>query len=360
MNIGKHLLKTSLTFVALTAGGNTSSIIPTENVVDYESLIKDDVTVIDKYIFKGNTVYFKNPCYKSTKKIEKKLGLKTVEVVEMTNGSVLNFAAKGGVGNIIRVFSRLAEAPNPHGISHSGFVVNLDPREMYQTILDIMPGGKLHTETSLSAKAGQAILNELKESHDSVISAVKFPEVKASFAIESYGSANEVLHGIAPYVHIRDLSNRISDYSGNIFVRPLHSNVPSEVTMDFMKEYIGRPYENISTLSELLGSVTHTNTEERVENVFCSELVSLFYKKAKIFDDDIISNNVIPAFLSSGAGDNDLLLTEAANDIPLKLSFAMFDPMGKTRDGNSLCITRCIHTFLMKTLLCCCGHDDGQ
>ena len=360
MNINKHLLKTSMTLMALTYGGNMMSVAAMESDVGNENLIKDEITTIDKYVFKGDTVYFKNPCYRAKKKIEKKLGSETAETVEITNGSALNFAAKDGAGNIIRVFSRLAEAPNPNGISHSGFVVNLDPREMYHTVLDIMPGGKEHTESSLSAKAGRAILRELEQSHKSVISAVKFPEVKASFAIESYGSAGEVLRGIAPHVHIRDLSNRISEYKGNVFVRPLYTSISPEVTMDFMTEYVGRPYENIKTLSELLGSVKHANTEERVENVFCSELVSLFYKKSGVFSNDITSSNVIPAFLSSGAGDDDLLLTEASDDVPLKLSFAMFDPMNKTKDGNPSCLTHCIYHTIMNTLLCCCKHDEGQ
>ena len=281
-------------------------------------------------------------------------------MIEITNGSCLNFAAKGSTGNVIRVFSRL-KAPNPNGISHSGFVVNLDPRDIYHTVLEVMPGGKSHTELSLSTKAGRAILREIEESHKAVISATKYPPVKASFAIESYGSADEVLHGIAPHVRISDLRQRILKYNGNIFVRPLYDNVSQEVTLDFMKEYLGRPYESIGTMTELLGSVTDANNKERVENVFCSELVSLFYKKGGVFDDELISNNVIPSILSSGAGENDLLEGKAGNDIPIKLIFAMFDPLERTKDGDPSISNNCFYKMILNTLLCCCrSQDDGQ
>ena len=364
MNIGKHLLKTSMAIVALISMGNAASSIITEppidkDTMDNDNLIESGITKVDKYIFKGDTVCFYNPCYKQKKKIEKKLGLETAEMIEITNGSCLNFAAKGSAGNVIRVFSRL-KAPNSNGISHSGFVVNLDPREIYHTVLDVMPGGKSHTELSLSTKAGRAILREIEETHKAVISATKYPPVKASFAIESYGSAREILNGIAPHVRISDLRQRLLKYKGNIFVRPLYNEVSQEVTLDFMKEYLGRPYESISTMSELLGSVTDSNNNERVENVFCSELVSLFYKKGGVFEDDIVSNNVIPAILSSGADEEDLLKGKAENDIPLKLTFEMFDPIERTKDGDPSSSNSCFYKMILNTLLCCCSQDDGQ
>ena len=344
MNIKKHLLNTSATFMLLasTCGAVTSEVLD------------EEPTTIDGYVFKGDTVYFKNPCYKANSLIEDKIGLKTVETVEITNGSALNFATHGSSGNVIRAFSKVKKAPNPLGLSHSGFVVNLDPRELYGTILDIMPGGSSHTTASLSEKAGRAVLRELEGTHRGVICAVHHPSVKASFAIESFGSVGEIMHGIAPHVHIRDLGKRLLDFNGNVFVRPMYENVSSEVTMDFMKEYLGRPYESIATLKEIVGSVADLNKEERVDNVFCSELVSLVYKKCGVFDDSIISNNVIPGLLGSGAGSSDLLKDKASEDVPLKVSFEMYHPEdGQTAPRRSS-LREWINDLLVKFTLGCC------
>ena len=326
MNIKKHLLRTSTTLSLLVTSGFAMSM-------------EDDCkpTRIDNYIFKGDTVYFENPCYKKNSKLEEKLGLETKKIVEITNGSALNFSAKGTAGNVIRVFSTLSEAYNPFGLSHSGFVVNLDPRAIYNTVIDIMPGGIEHTKLSLTEKAGKAILREIERVHKPIISATHFPDVKASFAIESFGTPSEVLHGIAPHVHIGDLSSKILEYSGNIFIRPLFSSVPSDVTMSFLKEFVGRPYESLRHLDEFIGSVASLNKEEKVDNVFCSELVALFYKKCGIFDKSIISNNVIPGMLGSRAGRKDLLRGKAMDDIPLKIQFLMnLDKDGRHEENHTL------------------------
>ncbi|MBQ2177227.1 MAG: hypothetical protein II453_19950 [Alphaproteobacteria bacterium] len=344
MNIRKHLLNTSATFMLLASTGGAV----TSEVLDEEP------TTIDEYVFKENTVFFKNPCYKASSSIEDKIGLKTVETVEITNGSPLNFATNGPSGNVIRAFSKVKKAANPLGLSHSGFVVNLDPRELYGTILDVMPGGSSHTIASLSEKAGRAVLRELEDTHRGIISAVHYPNVKASFAIESFGSVGEIMRGIAPHVHIRDLSKRLQDFSGNVFVRPMYESVSSEITMDFMKEYLGRPYESIANLKEIVGSVADLNKEERVDNVFCSELVSLFYKKCGVFDDSIISNNVIPGLLGSGAGNNDLLKGKASADIPLKVSFAMYHPEDGQVAPVRSSFREWINDMLVKLTLSCC------
>ena len=308
MKITKYLLRTSMVFAFLATSGHTA-----------------DETTVGKYTFKGDTVVFKNPCYRMLPSVEEKMGFQTVDTVEITNGSSLNFAAKGVIGDVVRVAETLNDVPNPFGLSHSGFVVNLDPRVIYTKVVDIMPGGKSHSSRSLSERAGKAILRELEDSHRESISATTFPEVRASFAIESWGSVGELLHGITPHVRIRGLESCITEYDGNMFVRPLNENVPSNLTLDFMTEYVGRPYESFSTFRELLKSVTSCTEEERVENVFCSELVSLFYKRAGIFDKGILSNNVIPEMLGSGAGERDLLRGKALDDIPLKLSFSLYN-----------------------------------
>lgn len=351
MNIKKHLLNTSATFMVL---ASTSGAMDCD-VIDQ---INSEATVVDDYVFKGNTVYFKNPCYKADPSIEEKIGLNTVEMIEITNGSPLNFATNGPSGNIIRAFSKANKAPNPLGLSHSGFVVNLDPRALYNTVIDVMPGGKLHTNLSLSEKAGKAIIRELNDTHRDIISAVHYPSVRASFAIESFGTVGEVMHGIAPHVHIRDLSKRLLDFTGNVFVRPMYKSISSEVTMNFMREYLGRPYESIKNLKELIGSVANWNKVEHVDNVFCSELVSLFYKECEIFDSSIMSNNVIPELLGSGAGDYDLLKDYAYDDVPLKLSFGLYNP-----DDEQISPRRSfkqwLGNLLVKLTFGCCYRDDN-
>ncbi len=350
MNIRKHLLNISATFIVLASTGRAA----TNDMLDEEPI------TVDEYVFKGDTVYFKNPCYQANPEVEDRIGLQTVETVEITNGSALNFATNGSSGNVIRAFSKVKKAPNPLGLSHSGFVVNLDPRELYGTILDVMPGGSSHTTASLSEKAGRAVIRELEDTHRSVICAVHYPNVKASFAIESFGSVGEIMHGIAPHVHIRDLGKRLLEFGGNVFVRPMYESVSSEVTMEFMKEYLGRPYESIANLRELIGSVADLNKEERVDNVFCSELVSLFYKECDVFDDDIISNNVIPGLLGSGAGNRDLLKDKASEDVPLKISFEMYCPDdGQTAPRRSS-FREWLNDLFVKLTLGCCTICDGE
>ena len=344
MNIRKHLFNTSATLMLLASTGGAVT----------GEAIDEEPTTIDRYVFKGDTVYFKNPCYNANPEVEDAIGLKTVEMVEITNGSPLNFATNGSSGNVIRAFSKVKKAPNPLGLSHSGFVVNLDPRELYGTILDVMPGGSSHTVSSLTEKAGRAVLRELEDTHRDIISAVHYPFVKASFAIESFGSVGEIMHGIAPHVHIRDLNQRLLDFNGNVFVRPMYKNVSSDVTMDFMREYLGRPYESIKNLKELIGSVADLNKEERVDNVFCSELVSLFYKECGI------SNNVIPGLLGSGAGNKDLLKDFASEDVPLKVSFEMYQPEDNKTASRRSSLREWFNNLLVKITLGCCRLCEGE
>ena len=360
MNIRKHLFNTSATFMLLASTGGAVTSEALDERLTTNEVLDEGPTTIDGYVFKGDTVYFKNPCYNANPEVEDAIGLKTVEMVEITNGSPLNFATNGASGNVIRAFEKVKKAPNPLGLSHSGFVVNLDPRELYGTILDVMPGGSSHTVSSLTEKAGRAVLRELEDTHRDIISAVHYPFVKASFAIESFGSVGEIMHGIAPHVHIRDLNQRLLDFNGNVFVRPMYKNVALDVTMDFMREYLGRPYESIKNLKELIGSVADLNKEERVDNVFCSELVSLFYKKCGVFDSGIISNNVIPGLLGSGAGSKDLLKDFASDDVPLKVSFEMYQPEDNKTASRRSSLREWFNNLLVKITLGCCSRCEGE
>lgn len=313
------------------------------------SEIEDFETInVGKYSFSGDSVYFSNPCYGNFPEIETETELMAVENIYITNGSMLNFSSKGIIGKTIRTASAFNDIPNPLGLTHSGIVVNENPKRVFETVLNLMPGGALYESSvsPLSEKAGKAIIRELLECHREVISAVSYPEVKASFSLESDGSAGEVLKGISPHVHIHDLGARIKDYEGNIFIRPLNERIESSRTIGFLNEYIGRPYESVSNLKELLGSVKNLNTKERVENIFCSELAAIFYKKMDILKDDIISNNVIPESFGSGAGSYDLLAGFAGDDVPLKVAFEMNDSENTTKT----CCGGCL-----KGIFSCCG-----
>jgi hypothetical protein len=129
------------------------------------------------------------------------------------------------------------------------------------------------------------------------------------------------LRGILPHVHIHDLEHRAKEYHGNMFIRSFWTDIPLTITRGFFEQYIGRPYENLATFMELLKAVKCANTEERTDNIFCSELAALFYKHAGIISPDIQTNNVIPEAFSVGAEEHDLLKGKALMDFPLKVKY---------------------------------------
>lgn len=164
--------------------------------------------------------------------------------------------------------------------------------------------------------------------------------------MEATGSVSEVLSGVFPYVHIHAFSKSILEYKGNVYLRQLKTYVPTDQTRGCVKKYIGCPYESLNTLTELFYAVNQANKEEKVKNVFCSELATLFYKEIEVIEHDaILSNNVIPEMLSSGAGENDLLKDKALSDIPLKMSFSV--------DENDNKIDTCWKWFMKKVFKCC-------
>lgn len=89
--------------------------------------------------------------------------------------------------------------------------------------------------------------------------------------------------------------------------------------LSFLDKYLGRPYEKLSTLGELLRIVSSRNEEERTENVFCSELVACFYKHVGLLPKNLNASNIIPEQLSYYAGSNDILRSFAQKDQALKV-----------------------------------------
>lgn len=117
------------------------------STIDYNALFSSWDNIAD----------FNNHCYESGK---------TEQRVLIPNGSMVNFAAAGIIGSTIRAASAFNEIPNPLGIAHSGVIVNDDPRDVFNLIVDLLPGGKDYSEANeLSETEGKALINELKISY---------------------------------------------------------------------------------------------------------------------------------------------------------------------------------------------------
>ncbi|MDR3031447.1 MAG: hypothetical protein LBU35_03630 [Holosporales bacterium] len=273
------------------------------------------------------------------------------EGIEIPNGSMINFAAAGLVGKIIRSASAKNDIPNPLGLTHSGIIINENPRWLFSKVLSLMPDEsrsksiktKLISDktnprgiASLSKKVGKSILRELLQHHKDVISMLNDPGIFRPFSMESNGSAKDVFSGMAPHTHIYDLSNRISEYDGNIYFRPLLKAVSCKETRAFMEDFLGRPYESLFSLRELLQATRNLNKTEKTENVFCSELAGCFYKECGLIKGNV--SNIIPENFGSEADFGDVLKGIAGRDIPLKkkYEFKRADIKGKGDCGLNI------------------------
>jgi hypothetical protein len=252
--------------------------------------------------------------------------------VRISNGSVLNFAAGDAVGSFIRFASSANDVPNPLCISHSGLVVNDDPRVVYE-ILNGLRSGSMMGDYQPQPAALDLMLRNLRARYSNLLG---FPgSVDAAslavvpFCLQANGTPTQVLTGITPHVQIEDLYSAVEIYNGNVFVRPLCKPVPLESTRAFLKAHIGRPYEGFLTFADLLRAPMAANKTEDIKRLFCSELVALFYRTYCGLSISNVSN-VIPESFGSGAGEYDLLRSIASREIPLKLrhNFSTPDPDG--------------------------------
>lgn len=302
-----------------TGSGKAFSKQSFQPICDLSSLNSDYNSYTDPFV-----VHFENPEY------QKEVSVGSLDI---PNGSMLNFASSGVIGRTIRAASALNTIKNPLGLTHSGIVINENPRYLFSQVLALTESGAGEI-APLSERAGKAIMRELLKYHKDVISMTTEPNIIRSFVLESDGSAAEVIKGILPHVHIHDLSHRISDYKGNVYIRPLIDSVDPEYSRTFLKDYLGRPYERLSGIKELLNSVVEANPKERTENVFCSELCACFYRGTNILPHDLNVSNVIPEFFGSAAKEHDLLAGKALADIPLK---AEYDFSECDIDGKGCC-----------------------
>ena len=256
-------------------------------------------------------VAFINPCYMEQSQVKS---------IDIPNGSMLNFSSKGVIGATIRTASDLNDIPNLLGVTHSGVVINEDPKILFENILAITESHETKGKKCLlSEKESKAMIDEIKEIYGSIINATYYVQTFYPFSLESDGSAGEVLRGIPPHVHFHDLGKRLLDYDGSVHVRPLIKGVDLRKTRAFYNANLGRDYESVFALGELLKSPMGLNRVENTKRVFCSELAALFYRDCGLIPADVNVSNVIPEQLSSYALMGDLLHGVANIDIALKI-----------------------------------------
>jgi len=253
----------------------------------------------------------------------------TEQEVVVQNGCVVLYASADMVGKLIRDASAANTTPNPLGITHTGFVIIENPRVLYNMILDMQesrdPKILLDSNTllpPLNPEQQKHMLQELEDHCRAILDMSEDPGIFLPFSLESNGSAGEVLKGYKPGVHLYYFPDRIRDYAGNVFIRPLNLDVQitQADTRLFILEELGRLYTSFLQPKELILSPQHLNTPHDAERVFCSEEVAYFFQRFGFISEDIVAANVIPEDLSSAAGDADVIKSLMQKEITLKIT----------------------------------------
>jgi hypothetical protein len=259
-----------------------------------------------------------NPCYPEYSEISDFV---------VSNGAVVNFSADGAVGAVIRGASTFNDIQNPYGITHSGVVVLGNPLYMFE-IIRRRTRCEENADGTIETAAGHAMLNEFLGYFGSQMTTVAHHQLHP-FLLEANGTADDVLNGIYPHVQLHPLLKSVRDYPGNVYLRNVIVPVSLDYCTRFVEDHIGRSYEKLSTIFDLVRAVGQRNAAENTENLFCSELVALFYRGAikqlppSCELTDLLSrlgnvSNIIPEQLSCGAGYNDVLRSIASGDLALK------------------------------------------
>jgi hypothetical protein len=265
-----------------------------------------------------HTVTVHNPCYPEYSDRAQ---------IELPNGGMVSFAAKGSIGKVIRKAMKSNLIDNPLGLSHSGLLLLDNPQHVFKTVQE---------SSQIADRAREAMLNGLLKYHKREIAMVDFKGL-APFVLEANGTAEQALGFIYPHVQISPFKKSLTEYEGNVYLRQIMCDIPTDFTGDFIQTYIGKSYETLGTLDELLKAVTGSNKQERIQNVFCSELCGIFYRQVIneiVLTDERYSSihalmnerlrsyanvsNIIPEQFGSGAGADDLLNTLATPEIILK------------------------------------------
>jgi hypothetical protein len=259
-----------------------------------------------------------NPCYPKFSEHER---------FYVSNGSMVNFAARGFVGDVIRRMSAKNSVPNPLGLTHSG-IAFLEKPSIVRDIIYDMTSDKTGKENNglLDKGEGRAMMEKLQSYFGRGLESDK----KHPFLLESNGTAGQVLKGIFPHVQISPLLDAL-DYDGNVYIRPFLMPVPSNFILNFAKEHVGRPYEKNPL--ELLKSVKALNTKEGVQSVFCSEFAAMFYRSvigsfpsSRLLSrenmlgkfPEVVGNVIPEQFCFSLGEQHDVLYGIADREIPIK------------------------------------------
>lgn len=258
----------------------------------------------------GMRTVFANPCYKESV---------TPEMITVDNGAVINFASSGIIGSTIRSACKNNDVENPYGITHCGLIINANPEEIYKLVQDI----------DIYSYDGSILTMLIRQKQNALNDIYNILEEKSPypFIVEADGSVEEVLRGIYPHVHIRAFPTRVEQYSGNIYIRNLKEGVVTELNktkqMDFLHAVLFKSYEVPKTTIEMVKAINKKNEIEQLENVYCSELVAYFYKYINALDKTLNSSNMIPEYLSSGAGEKDIFKDILEKDILIKDDFVL-------------------------------------
>ncbi|MDR0942519.1 MAG: hypothetical protein LBM19_02815 [Holosporales bacterium] len=228
------------------------------------------------------------------------------EPIQIPNGSVLLYAGDSFGESVVRFASRWNDIPNPLCINHVEIVINDIPNTIRGIIQGLMTDG----EGYLTTEEGNRMLEDIPEGTD-----------VRPFTLGANATFRDFFSGRGSGVRLYRLETMPELYEGNVYLRTLTEEIPTETTQNFLKEYLGRPYESITTVMEMMRAVRGGNETEEEDRVFCSELAALFYEEAKVIADEVASN-ALPEMFSSRAGENDLLAEKASDEIPLKLQEA--------------------------------------
>lgn len=124
--------------------------------------------------------------------------------------------------------------------------------------------------------------------------------------------------GREPSVTLRLLDTLLREGTSDVYIRNLDRDTRQELQygniLDALVTVIGRPAESLATAQEPILAAADRNPVENTTRLFPSELTAYFLKTVGVLGEEINSSNVIPAELSSGAGEYDLLRGKADED----------------------------------------------
>lgn len=250
---------------------------------------------------------------------EQQMTFTTAQIDQIPNGSVITYASKGLIGDVIRHASAINRTEGTLGLTHVGICIQADPREIKNII-----EGKSEHKLAKSLK-GKLMLKNLKKYYgkDLALTESDTPlgSIKRAFLLESNGTAKQVLSFILPHVQITPfVPELIQRYNGNIYARPLKTAMDTATTKSFVTTSLGDNYE--TNIRELVNSTIAKNKKAPQKAYFCSELVAKLYQPLLTIQ---VTSNVIPEYFDSTASiqledqkSADILQTIAESEITIK------------------------------------------